>query len=253
MIKKGELIIPMSGQEVGQMTILAVMGMGDVSLGFPSLLTSTWSVGRPGFMSIERESKMAGQILHKGELTVQGYLESLFAKKYPLSLKITYTAEQTYGPVDGDSASMALFYCIISALAEVPITQGIAITGSLSQYGKPQPIGGVNPKLEGFFDCCTLNGLTGNQGVIIPQSNAADLMLSERVVEAVEQGQFHIWPIDNIKDGIRILMRREAGDRLPDYTFTPDSVFDLVSKQLFEAANNARNFFSNKDRDDLMI
>ena len=251
MIRDKKIILPLKGTEVGQMTILAVMDFGDIRLGFPGRLTCTWAMGRPGFVSIERESKMAGKILHKGELTVQGYLKSLFAKNKQLALEVTYTAEQTYSMVDGDSASMALFYCIISSLADVPIRQDIAITGSMSQRGEPQPIGGVNEKIEGFFDCCTINGLTGTQGVIIPRSNAGDLMLNERVVEAVASDAFHIWAIDDIAQGARILMGMDAGSRLPGFAFTPGSLFDLVDKQLFQIARTARNF--SKEQDDMII
>ena len=249
MIRDKKIILPLKGEAVGQITLLAVMNMGDMAIGFPGRMTCQWSVGRPGFVSIHREAKLAGGILQKGELTVQGYLKSLFAKRYSLALEISYTAEQVYGMVDGDSASMALFYCIISSLTDIPIRQDIAITGSLSQRGEPQLIGGVNEKIEGFLDSCAIEGLTGTQGVIIPRSNVNDLMLAERVVEAVENDAFHIWPIDTIGQGLRILMGKDAGVQLPDFTFTPGSVFDMVDKQLLSVIRNARDFFA-KDRDD---
>ncbi len=251
MICDKKIILPLKGEAVGQITILAVSNFGDVEIGFPGRMTCEWSAGKPGFVSIAKESNMAGDTLKKGELTVQGYLQSLFAKKYPLALNITYALEQTYSIVDGDSASMALFYCIVSSLSEVPIRQDIAITGSLSQRGEPQAIGGANEKIEGFFETCAMIGLTGTQGVIIPASNASNLMLNDRVLHAAREGTFHIWAINSIAEGMRILMGKEAGERNTDFSFTPDSVYDLVDKQLRNAALNARNFFAQKD--DLLI
>lgn len=249
MIRDKKIILPLKGKTIGQMTILSVSNLGDIHIGFPGRLTCEWSMGRPGFISIHREAKLAGNILTKGELTVQKALESLFAKKYPLAVNISYTAEQTYGEVDGDSASLALFYCIISALAHVPIRQDIAITGSLSQRREPQPIGGANEKIEGFFESCAITGLTGTQGVIIPASNVNDLMLNDRVLNAVKDGTFYIWAIESVDQGMRILMGKEAGERKPDFTFTKDSMYDLVDKQLRDIALNARRFFKNQDDD----
>ncbi|MEK7074178.1 MAG: AAA family ATPase [Patescibacteria group bacterium] len=247
MIRDKKIILPLKGEAVGQITILSVSDFGDVQIGFPARLTCEWSMGRPGFISIQREAKLAGNILTKGELTVQKYLESFFAKKYPFAVNISYTVEQTYGKVDGDSASMALFYCVISALSEVPIRQDIAITGSISQRGEIQPIGGVNEKIEGFFESCLITGLTGTQGVIIPHSNTSDLMLNDHVLDAVGNGVFHIWAITSVTEGIRILMGRDAGERKSDFTFTENSVYSLVDKQLREIAINARNFFAKND------
>lgn len=252
MIRDKKIILPLKGEAVGQITILSVGNLGDIRIGFPGRLTCEWSMGRPGFISIQREAKLAGNILTKGELTVQKALESLFAKKYPFAVNISYSDEQTYGKVDGDSASMALFYCIISALADVPIRQDIAITGSLSQRREPQPIGGVNEKVEGFFETCAITGLTGTQGVIIPASNAKDLMLNDRVLDAVRDSAFHIWAIDTVAEGMRILMGMEAGERKSDFTFTENSVYNLVDKQLRDIAINARRFFKNEE-DDLLI
>jgi len=251
-IRDKKIILPLRGEAVGQMTILAVSDLGDMQIGFPARLTCEWSMGRPGFVSIHREAKLAGNILTKGELTVQKRLTSLFAKKHPLALDISYTAEQTYGIIDGDSASMALFYVIISALSNVPLRQDIAITGSLSQRGEVQPIGGANEKIEGFFESCAITGLTGTQGVIIPQSNASDLMLNDRVLDGVRDGTFHIWAINTVDEGMRILMGKEAGERKPDFTFTENSVYDLVDKQLRETVLNARSFFKNTEDDSLI-
>lgn len=252
MIRDKKIILPLKGEAVGQMTILSVGNLGDIQVGFPGRLTCEWSMGRPGFVSIQREAKLAGNILTKGELTVQKCLESLFAKKYPLAVNISYSVEQTYGKVDGDSASLALFYCIISALADMPIRQDVAITGSLSQRREPQPIGGANEKIEGFFESCFITGLTGTQGVIIPASNAKDLMLNDRILDGVRDGTFHIWAINSVDEGMRILMGREAGERKPDFTFTENSVYNLVDKRLRDIAISARRFFKNEE-DDLFV
>lgn len=244
MVRDQTIILPLKGEAVGQMTLLSVTNLGDIQIGFPGRITAEWSVGRPGFISIHREAGLAGEILKKGELTVQGYLQALFAKRYPMAVNISYNPEQVYGEVDGDSASLALFYAIVSALSDIPLRQDIAITGSMPQRGgHAQAIGGVNEKIEGFFDICAFTGLTGTQGVIIPQANARDLMLAERVVEAVEQGVFAVWAITDATEGIRILTGKEAGQRKPDFTFTENSVYDTVDKQLQKIAENAHNFF----------
>lgn len=245
MIRDKKILLPLKGEPViGQMTILSVSDLGDISMGFPGRITVQWSMGRPGFLSIHREAGLAGDNLKKAELTVQAHLMSMFAKKYPWSAAISYTAEQMYGKVDGDSASLGLFCAIISALSGIGIRPDIAITGSLSLFGQPQPIGGANEKIEGFFESCVLIGLTGTQGVIIPRSNVDELMLNERVVEAVENQAFHLWPIDHEDEVIRILMGRDAGKPEANYTYTPGSIYDLVDKNLSEIARNARRFFS---------
>lgn len=250
MIRDKEIILPLKGDAVGQVTILGVYNFGDTAFGLPARITADWSVGRPGFVSIHREAGLAGEILKKGELTVQGYLQALFAKRHPLAVNITYTEEQSYSKVDGDSASLALLYAILSALSDIPLRQDIAITGSMPQRGgHAQAIGGVNEKIEGFFDVCALTGLTGTQGVIIPESNVNDLMLNYRVIEAVEEGTFAIWAISDVKEGIRILMGREAGDRNADFTFTEGSVYDVVDKRLLQIMRNARDFSEGRDPD----
>jgi len=250
MVRDKKILLPLKGERVGQITILAVADFGDLQIGMQSRLTAGWSMGRPGFISLEREAGLAGDILKKGEMTVQSALLGLFAKRYPMAVNITYTAEQTYSKVDGDSASMALFYAIISTLSAVPIRQDLAITGSLSQWCEPQVIGGLNEKIEGFFDTCAFSGLTGTQGVIFPEANAGDLMLSERVIEAVNAGQFSLWACRDISHGMQILMGKEAGVQNPDYTFSDGSVYDLVDKQLQTIARNARNFMRQEKPED---
>ncbi|MDP3769365.1 MAG: ATP-binding protein [bacterium] len=244
MIRDRKILLPLKGEAVGQITIMSVNDFGDMMVGFPGRVTVQWSMGKPGFLSIHKEAGLGGDILKKAELTVQSHLLSMFAKKYPFSVAVSYTKEQVYGMVDGDSASIALFVALLSALSGIAIRQDIAITGSLSLFGEPQPIGGANEKIEGFFESCSLTGLTGTQGIIIPRSNLDELMLNERVVEAVENHMFHLWPINNENEVIRILMGKDAGKLEENYAYTPGSVYDVVDKKLFEVARNARQFFS---------
>ncbi|MDP3779235.1 MAG: AAA family ATPase [bacterium] len=250
MIRDKIILLPLKGERVGQITILAVADFGDMRIGMQNRLTAGWSIGRPGFISLHREAGLAGDILKKGEMTVQSALLGLFAKRYPMAVNITYTAEQTYNGIDGDSASMALFYAIVSSLSGVPIRQDIAITGSLSQWCEPQAIGGLNEKIEGFFDTCAFSGLTGTQGVIFPEANASDLMLNERVIDAANAGQFSLWACRDISHGMQILMGKESGVQNPDYTFADGSVYDLVDKQLQTIARNARNFMRQEKPED---
>lgn len=240
-----QLLIKLTGEEVGEINILSVTSLGDMTVGFPGRLTARWSLGQQGFMNIHKEAKLTGSSTEKADLTVQGLIRSMFIKKYPLALNVTYTFEQTYGMIDGDSASLALFYALLSALAEKPITQGIGITSSLSLHGEIQPIGGVNEKIEGFYLSCLAAGeLTGRQGVIISTTNLDDLMLNEQVVEAVENKLFHVWAIDHVDEGIEILMGLEAGKRESDGSFTDGSLYRLVDDQLRNVAMDARNFFA---------
>lgn len=247
MIRDKKILLPLKGERVGQITILAVADFGDMQIGLQNRLTAGWSIGRPGFLSIHREAGLAGDILKKGEMTVQSALLGLFAKRYPMAVNITYTIEQTYNGIDGDSASMALFYAIVSSLSGIPIRQDIAITGSLSQWCEPQVIGGLNEKIEGFFDTCAFSGLIGTQGVIFPEANRDDLMLSERVIEAVAEGKFSLWACRDINHGMQILMNAETGTQNPNYSFTEGSVYHLVDKQLQTIARNARDFFKKED------
>jgi predicted ATP-dependent protease len=213
MIQEGMIMIDTTEEVVGQVNALAVMNLGDYSFGKPSKITAKTYVGTKGVTHIEREIEKSGAIHNKGVFTLTGYLGSVFAQDKPLSFNASITFEQQYGGIDGDSASSTELYALLSSLSGVAIKQGIAVTGSVNQNGEVQPIGGVNEKVEGYFDICrqTEEGLTGEQGVMIPYQNVQNLMLRKDVVEAVEQGKFHIYPVRKIEEGIEILTGMPAG------------------------------------------
>ena len=208
MFEDGTLLIDLEGKKVGQINGLAVMGTGEYSFGKPSKITSSTYRGRKGIINIEREVKQSGSIHDKGVLILSGYLGARYGKERPLSISSSITFEQNYSGVDGDSASSTELYSIISSISDIPIKQYIAVTGSVSQKGEIQPIGGVNEKIEGFFDVCKMKGLTGNQGVMIPIQNIKNLMLKDEVVESVKNGQFNIYAISTIDEGLEILTDR---------------------------------------------
>ncbi len=229
-------LIEVKGKSVGQINGLSVYDTGEYSFGRPTRLTVRVSVGRAGVINIEREAELSGPIHNKGVLVLSGYLRGKFARNKPMVMSASICFEQSYGGVDGDSASSTEVYAILSALSDVPIDQGIAVTGSVNQYGEIQPIGGVNQKIEGYFDVCKSKGLTGKQGVMIPIQNIPELQLREDVVETVSKGKFHIYPVSTIDEGIEILTGKPAGKELPKGGFTPNSIFALVDKALDKMA-----------------
>lgn len=241
-LQKGIIKVATSGEAVGQVNGLAVYDLGDYSFGKPSRITANISLGKEGVINIEREAELSGNIHTKGVMILAGYLRERFASDKPLSLTATICFEQSYGMVDGDSASGAELFCLLSALSGVPIRQGIAVTGAVSQKGEILPIGGVNEKIEGFFELCQVRGLDGSQGVIIPEANRRDLMLREEVVEAVQDGRFHVWAVSTVEEALEILTGREAGVRREDGTWPEDSIFGLVDRKLTELAEEARAF-----------
>lgn len=210
-IDKGTILLDVKGERVGQINGLVVYNFTRNSFGKPTRITTQVRLGHGEFINIEREVMMSGPIHSKGVLILQSLIANRFAKHSPLSLSASIVFEQSYGGVDGDSASSTEYYCMLSAIAEIPIKQSLAVTGSINQFGEIQPIGGVNEKIEGFFDVCKYNGLTGDQGCIIPRTNVVNLMLREDVVKAVEDGQFHIYAIDSVDDGIELLTGIKAG------------------------------------------
>jgi lon-related putative ATP-dependent protease len=242
MVKRGSILIDVTGQKVGQVNGLSVLGLGDISFGQPSRITASIALGRDGVMDIEREAEMGGPIHTKGVLILSGYLAEQYARNRPLSLSARLVFEQSYSGVDGDSASSTELYAILSSLADLPIKQGIAVTGSVNQKGEVQAIGGVNEKIEGFFEVCKAGGLTGKQGVMIPSSNVPNLMLKEEVVEAVRQGKFHVWPVRTIDEGIEILTGVPAGKRQADGTFETGTVHYLADRRLEELAETMCKF-----------
>ena len=197
-------------------------------------ITTTAFMGKSGVLNIERMAKLSGKTYDKGIYIISGYLGNVFAQEYPLSLSISITFEQSYSGVDGDSASSTELYAILSALAGYPIRQGIAVTGSVNQYGEIQPIGGVNEKIEGFFKVCVQKGLTGEQGVMIPESNIRNLMLNREVLDAVEQGKFNLWSVKSISEGIEILTGKPAGKKNRKGHFPRHTVFGEAQRRLLE-------------------
>ncbi|MGD1974002.1 MAG: AAA family ATPase [Desulfobacterales bacterium] len=228
------ILIDLDGAIVGQVNALAVYQIGDLAFGRPSRITAETYLGKEGIINIERESKLSGKTHDKGVLILSGYLGRTFAQKYPLNLSASITFEQSYGGIDGDSASSTELYAILSSLSGVPIHQGIAVTGSVNQKGQVQAIGGVNHKIEGFFDVCKAKGLTGSQGVMIPKANVKNLMLKKEVIDAVKKGKFHIYRVATIKEGIEILTGAKAGAPDQKGNFPSTSVYGKVQAKLKE-------------------
>lgn len=232
LVARGTILIDTDGMKIGQLNGLAVLSLGDYMFGRPSRISASVGPGRGSILDIEREVKLGGPIHSKGVMILSGYLAERFGQERPLTLAARLVFEQSYEGVDGDSASSAELYALLSALAELPLRQDIAITGSVNQRGEVQAIGGVNQKIEGFFDLCRLRGLTGRQGVLIPQSNAQNLMLREDVVAAVRAGEFHVWIVATIDDGITLLTGVPAGERGADGEYPADSVNGRVMARL---------------------
>jgi len=242
MIERGIVLIDTDKEAVGQVNGLSVMSLGDFAFGAPSRVTASIGLGREGIIDIQREAKLAGPIHTKGVMILSGYLAEKYAQDSPLTLSARLVFEQSYGMVEGDSASSTELYAILSALSGLPIKQSIAVTGSVNQKGEVQAIGGVNEKIEGFFEVCKAKGLNGEQGVIIPESNVQNLMLKEEVVEAVHARKFHIYPVKTVDEGIEILAGTRAGSRRPDGTFAEKTVNYRVDKRLKEMAEKLREF-----------
>ena len=234
MLDENVIMIDTTGSEIGQINGLAVLDMGSYAFGNPTRITATTYVGKSGIVNIEKEARLSGQTHDKGVQIITGFLGQTYAQEFPLSLSCRVCFEQNYNGIDGDSASSTELYCILSSLAELPIRQDLAVTGSVNQKGEIQAIGGVTHKIEGFFDLCKKRGLTGNQGVIIPVSNVRDLVLKDEVVDAVKDGVFHIYPIAHIDEGIELLTGVPAGERGRNGKFPADSVHGRVMKKLVD-------------------
>jgi predicted ATP-dependent protease len=237
MIKRGFFLIDTENEKVGQINGLSVASLGDFAFGIPSRVTVSIGLGKEGIIDIEREARMGGPIHTKGVLILGGYLNERYAKDKPLSLTARLVFEQNYEGVEGDSASSTELYAILSNLSGLPIKQNIAVTGSVNQKGEVQAIGGVNEKIEGFFEVCKAMGFSGKQGVMIPQSNIQNLMLKEEVVEAVKRGMFHIYSVKTIDEGIEVLTGLKAGTRDEAGNFEEGSVNALVDKRFKEMAD----------------
>jgi len=231
LISDGTLLISLDGSAVGQVNGLAVINLGDYAFGKPSRVTASVGVGASGVINIERESKLSGQTYDKAMLILDGYMRNTYAQEHPIALSAGITLEQSYGLIEGDSASVAELICILSSIARIPLRQDIAVTGSVNQWGDVQAIGGVNEKIEGFFDVCKQNGLTGKQGVCIPAANVRNVILRSDIVDAVRTGDFHIWAIYRIEEAMELLGEIPAGKAGEEKTF-----HGRVDKRLREMA-----------------
>ncbi|NLX43730.1 MAG: AAA family ATPase, partial [Chloroflexi bacterium] len=231
-IEEGTILVDTEGAAVGQINGLSVAQQADFTFGMPSRITARTFMGNQAVVSIDREVKLTGPIHDKGSLILSSYLASRFAQRGPLRMAATLVFEQNYGGVEGDSASSTELYALLSSLADVPIRQDLAVTGSVNQSGVVQAIGGVNYKIEGFYDLCKLRGLTGTQGVLIPRSNVRHLMLRPDVVEAVRQGQFHVYAVSTIEEGIELLTGMPAGVADEEGTYPEGTLYAAVSAKL---------------------
>ena len=245
-ITRKTILIDTTGEAVGQVNGLAVVGLGKVHFGRPSRITARVRMGAGKLVDIEREVELGGPLHSKGVLILGSYLASHYALDVLMSLHASLVFEQSYGGIDGDSASSAELYALLSALSAVPIRQGLAVTGSVNQNGEVQAIGGVNEKIEGFFDVCAARGLTGDQGVLIPEANTPNLMLRPDVVEAARSGAFRIIPIKTIDQGMEALTGVVAGRRSRGGRFPEDSVNGRVEARLRAFAETQRRFGAQK-------
>jgi len=246
---EGTVLLDMEGEKVGQLNGLVVLDTGDHVFGQPARITAVTAVGSAGIVDIERESEKSGPIHTKGVLILAGFLRARWAQERPLALSASLCFEQNYGGIDGDSASAAELFTLLSSLSGVPLKQGIAVTGSVNQRGEIQPIGGVNSKIEGYFDLCRLKGLTGEQGVMIPATNLPHLMLRKDVTKAMRRGEFRIWAMETVEQGIEILTGLSAGVRGEDGTYPRKTVFRRVDERLADLAARAKQYRSSKESD----
>jgi lon-related putative ATP-dependent protease len=246
-VTEKRLFIDTSGLAVGQVNGLYVIALGDYTFAQPCRITAQTHMGRAGVVSIEREVELAGPLHNRGVLTLAGYLGGTYAQRHPLSLSASVTFEQNYRGIEGDSASSAELYALLSSLAQLPVQQAIAVTGSVNQWGAVQPIGGVTEKIEGFYDLCAADGLTGEQGVLIPAANRADITLRDDVVEAVSAGRFHVWAVETIDDGLERLTGVPAGERQPDGSYPAGTVHHRVQDRLGRLAHELEAFTSHRD------
>jgi len=228
------IIVNTAGAKVGQINGLAVLDFGDYSFGKPSRITAKTFAGKAGIVNIERETKMSGKIHEKAIMIISSYLGSKYAVKNPISLSASITFEQLYEMIEGDSATCAELYALLSSISSVPLKQSFAVTGSMDQNGDVQPIGGVNQKIEGFFELCRMRGLDGSHGVIIPRRNAKHLVLKQEVVDAVRDGKFSVYTIDRMEEGLEILTGMSAGQLKEDGTYPEGTINFLVMKRLTE-------------------
>jgi lon-related putative ATP-dependent protease len=242
LIEEDTIMVDTEGAIAGQVNGLSITQLGDHIFGRPSRITARTSLGNDGVVNIEREAKMSGRIHDKGVLILSGYMNGKYAKDKPISLSASICFEQSYSGVEGDSASSTELYALLSSISDIPLKQNIAVTGSVNQRGEIQPIGGVSQKIAGFFDICEAKGLAGDQGVMIPEKNIKNLMLREDIVEAVEEGKFHIYPVSTIDQGIEVLTGTEAGEVQEDGTYPEGTVNCIVDTRLREMAEKLKQY-----------
>lgn len=240
LIAEGGLHIETDGESIGQINGLAVLNAGDYGFGQPIRITATTAVGRGELVHVDRETELSGRIHTKGFLILGGFLQDRYGRDRQLALRASVVVEQSYGEIEGDSASLAELCALLSSLADAPISQSIAVTGSVDQHGNVQPIGGVNEKIEGFFRVCRMRGLTGRQGVVIPEANTRNLMLGDEVVYAVESGSFSVWAVRTVDEATERLMGIPAGERAADGTYPDGSLHRRVEERLERFAEQAR-------------
>jgi lon-related putative ATP-dependent protease len=241
LIQDGTLLIDVTGECVGQVNGLSVLDLGDYTFGRPMRITAQIALGADGFTNLDRETRLSGRIHSKGFLILTSFLQSRYAQDKPLAISARITFEQSYGEVEGDSASSTEVYALLSALSGLPLRQGIGVTGSVNQRGEVQSVGGVTRKIEGFYDVCRLKGLTGEQGVLIPPANVKNLMLREDIVDAVRQGNFHIWAVASVDEGMEILTGVRAGTQR-DGQWEPGTVNERADRRLQEYAERLKGF-----------
>jgi predicted ATP-dependent protease len=237
---RGEVALETGGLRVGVVNGLSVFSAGDVEFGQPMRITAVVGIGREGLVDVEREAQLGGSIHTKGVAILRGYLARMFGQERPLSLRAQLAFEQSYGEIDGDSASSSELFAVLSALADVGIDQGLAVTGSVNQLGEMQAIGGLCAKIEGFFDLCKARELTGGQGVLIPRANLPHLVLRDDVADALAQGGFHLYAVDTVGQGIEVLTGVPAGERDASGRFPASSVFGRVERRIIEIAERLR-------------
>jgi len=249
-IEDGRIMVDTAGEVVGQLNGLSVYLMGDYSFGKPSRITVRTFMGKGGVVNIEREAKLSGPIYDKGVLILSGFIGDRYAQDKPLTLAASICFEQAYSGVEGDSASSAELYGLLSSLANLPLRQGVAVTGSVNQRGQVQPIGGVNEKIEGFYAVCKAKGLTGQQGVLIPAQNKQNLMLKQEIIDAVAAGQFHIWAVQHIDEGLEILTGMPAGEQAEDGSWPEGTVNYLVNERLQQMVEGLKKFARPEEKND---
>ncbi len=245
-IHRGIVMIDTQGKVTGQVNGLSVLQLGEFSFGQPSRITATTRLGNGKIVDIERETELGGAIHSKGVMILSSFIAARYARQAPFSMAASLVFEQSYGLVDGDSASLAELCVILSSLAQVPLCQNLALTGSVNQLGQVQPIGGVNKKIDGFFDICSKKGLTGDQGVIIPESNVMHLMLRQDVVDAEKAGRFHIHAVSTVDQALQLLSQMEAGERDAQGEFPKDSFNGRVDAQLQQFTTIKQKFLKNE-------